>query len=214
MKKSQLLHINTEIYSSLADNELVLVQIMAWFRTVAKALSKQMVTHICVTRPQWVNIYSPDTVYVTNAGYVLVNTITTAAHYHPTRTSSGLYVVNCLLNLNFSMTSNDPGSSTDMGPWSVVRACLAACNHAHVGNRRTTVNQLSLEVYKQICHSFQYKLLKLRLWGTQTDTHAVIVFKVFAYDPRCRSVFYYLDLKISQGPGSHHRQSFDVQWPY
>ena len=142
MKKSQLLHIDTEIYSSLADNEMALVQKTAWLQTVAKPLSEQMVTHMCVTRPQWVSIchhilphlpcYKRKVCFSKDHQWPQLND-------HPTRSSSGLYVVNCLLNLNFQMTCNDPGSFIDMGPWSVVRVCLAACNNAHVGSRETTV---------------------------------------------------------------------------
>ena len=43
------------------NNILALVQIMAWHRTGDKPLSEAMMvrlaTHICVTRPQWVNSY-------------------------------------------------------------------------------------------------------------------------------------------------------------
>ena len=43
----------------LVDNILALVQIMAWRRPGDKPLSEPMIfslpTHICVTRPQWVN---------------------------------------------------------------------------------------------------------------------------------------------------------------
>ena len=44
------------------DNITALVEIMAWRRSGDKPLSQPMMislpTHICVTRPQWVNIYS------------------------------------------------------------------------------------------------------------------------------------------------------------
>ena len=44
------------------DNSPALVQIMAWCRPGDKPLSKPMMvslpTHICVTRPQWVNVIS------------------------------------------------------------------------------------------------------------------------------------------------------------
>ena len=43
------------------DNNPSLVQIMAWRRSDDKPLSEPMMvslpTHICVTRPQWVNVY-------------------------------------------------------------------------------------------------------------------------------------------------------------
>ena len=46
------------------DNNRALVQIMAWRRSGDKPLSEPIMinlpTHICVTRPQWVNIYSHD----------------------------------------------------------------------------------------------------------------------------------------------------------
>ena len=44
------------------DNDLALVQIMAWRRPGDKPLSEPMMvsslTHICVTRPQWVNAFT------------------------------------------------------------------------------------------------------------------------------------------------------------
>ena len=47
------------VYRVPIDNKPVLVQIMAWRRRGDKALSEPMMTslptHICVTRPQWVN---------------------------------------------------------------------------------------------------------------------------------------------------------------
>ena len=50
------------------DNIPALVQIMAWRRTGDKPLSEPMMvsllTHICVTRPQWDNIYDPIYVWV------------------------------------------------------------------------------------------------------------------------------------------------------
>ena len=47
------------------NNNPALVQIMAWRRSGDKPLSESMMvrllTHICVTRPQWVNSFSPGT---------------------------------------------------------------------------------------------------------------------------------------------------------
>ena len=49
------------------NNILVLVQILAWRRPGDKPLSDPMMarllTHICVTRPQWVNSSNPDDTY-------------------------------------------------------------------------------------------------------------------------------------------------------
>ena len=52
----------TEIFSKVRINNIsALVQIMAWYLVGAKPLSEAMLvsllTHICVTRPQWINVF-------------------------------------------------------------------------------------------------------------------------------------------------------------
>ena len=58
----------------LINNIPALVLIMAWRRTGDKPLSEPMLvrslTHICVTRPQWVNTFSTDTV---GCCYAMIN---------------------------------------------------------------------------------------------------------------------------------------------
>ena len=52
------------------DNNPALIQIMAWRRSGDKPLSETMMvsllTHICVTRPQWVNTYKCMLIYAEN----------------------------------------------------------------------------------------------------------------------------------------------------
>ena len=58
------------------DNNRTLVQIMAWRRSGDKPLSEPMMiilpTHICVTRPQWVNsLWPSDTIWQHRSGLIL-----------------------------------------------------------------------------------------------------------------------------------------------
>ena len=72
------------------DNNLPLVQIMAWRRSGDKPLSEPVMiilpTHICVTRPQWVNTLWPsDDIWRQRSGLTLVQLmvcyLTAPSHY-------------------------------------------------------------------------------------------------------------------------------------
>ena len=72
------------------DNIPLLVQIMAWHRPGDKPLSELMMvslpTHICVTRPQWVNSLGPsDTIWWQRSGSTLAQVmaccLTAPSHY-------------------------------------------------------------------------------------------------------------------------------------
>ena len=56
------------VRKGLIDNNPALVPIMAWRRSGDKPLSEptmiSLTTHICVTRPQWVNIYIYIYIYI------------------------------------------------------------------------------------------------------------------------------------------------------
>ena len=75
------------------NNISALVQIMAWCRPGDKPLSEPMMvrlpTHICVTRPQWVNwLWTNDAVWQHRFGLTLARVIVwclTALSHHPNR---------------------------------------------------------------------------------------------------------------------------------
>ena len=97
----------------LINNIPALVQIMAWRRSGDKPLSESMMvslpTHICVTRPQWVNsLYAGLTYFL---GYDILNLNQEGLMYtvHPRKYAHGLYFVVVwgwpILSISFRVTS-------------------------------------------------------------------------------------------------------------